>query len=493
MRREIKKTKRRKQHLVISKETPDGLDYTSEAWRRTLPPDLQLLTFTCLHRVFTREQAVQYLNLGTELTPERARQASSLLDRRTGQQQWFCSISYEFSEVFGGTFEVYYLTQHAVVELRKMAPVLAVYAAPGRPSGVDHERVPHDVDVVEAHLRILRTCEVHQFLNENELKRQSSRVRNERRAHGENAPTGCTTGDFSVLFSNKNSDEILSRLCEVATENMKASQVKTKPDRMVWFTRNLHRRDVIAEIKGSKTPVIMLEDPVSRHLNLLKLLVNLPGSERQPTPEAHRPRATSIENLKLTPRERRVLHALEQFGGTATTEAVAAFLGVKRTGISTCLNRLARKNVLRSEGACLSAEHDLGTPTLLYMRWEHRLASENLRRHRLITSLIFVEFALQGFRFCSYDAATGALEMRHTTDATLSRQVILADNHEVDLATLHQKIVSAQGGIREYKELIVAMTDRARMQELHKMGARVKIVDVSRGARYEVTARDEAA
>ena len=210
-------------------------------------------------------------------------------------------------------------------------------------------------------------------------------------------------------------------------------------------------------------------------------------------PEAPRPHAMPIENLKLTPRERRVLHALEQFGGTATTDAIAAFLGVKRAGISTCVNQMARKKVLRSEGACLCAEHDLGTPTLIYMRWDHRLASENLRRHRLIVSLMYVEFTLHGFRFCSYDAATGALELRHTTELVLPHQVIVADNHEIDLATLRQRIMRARGGIRDGKQLIVAMTDRSRMRKLRVAEAQLKIVDVSREARYEVETRDEAA
>jgi hypothetical protein len=418
------------------------------------------------------------------------RRANDLLDRHTGQQQWFCSINYQFSEAPGGTFEVYYLTQHAVVVLRKIAPVLARYASPGKPVSVDYERVPHDVDVVEAFLFLLRTLDIHEFINEKELKRRLSRVFNERREQGRSEAVRYTTGDFMVLLSKRGDDEKWSNFCEVATENMKAGQVKTKPDRMIWFTRNLHRRDVIAEIKGSKTPIYILDDPIPCHMRLLKMLVNM---ARESAPGVPRSQATSAETLNLKPREKRVLHALEQFGGAATTEAIAAFLGVKRAGISTCMNQLTRKKVLRSEGACLCAEHDLGTPTLLYMRWEQRLATENLRRHRLIVSLMFVEFTLHGFRFCSYDAATGALEVRHTTELVLPHQVIVADNHEIDLATLRQRIMRARGGIRDGKQLIVAMTDRSRMRKLREAEAQIKIVDVSREARYEIETRDEAA
>jgi len=478
-----KKYRRRKRQVEFEEYSLEGLDYTSEAWRRTLDPDRRLLTFAGLHSVFTREQAVRYLcGFDTE-SLQKARQANELLNRRTGQQQWFCHINFSFAGPTPASLEVYYLTQHAVVELRKLAPVLARYASPGKPTGVNFERIPHEVDVVEAHLHALAAGHVHKFLNEKDLKSRIRKKRHERISQGEMEAVSESTGDFELWFQAKNKDKVARIVCEVATHNMKPDQIRSKPDGMIWFTRNLHRRDVIAEIKGSKTHIMLLTDPVACHVKLAQLLLGVapksPAVDQKPLNFADTPHGNS--NLK--PREKRVMNALSQLGGAATTEAIAAFLGVQRSGISRCLNELERKKVVHAEGACLCAERDLGAPTLLYLATGYTAMDENMRRHRLIVSLMFTEFSYASFRFCSFNASTGALEMRHGADPQQPRQVVVADNHEVSVDVLRVRILRARGSINAPKTVVVAMSDEARMQRLRGMNAPAKIVDVSRNSR----------
>ena len=141
--------------------------------------------------------------------------------------------------------------------------------------------------------------------------------------------------------------------------------------------------------------------------------------------------------------------------------------------------------MVRAEGACLCAVHDLGTPTLLYMPAQTSLPDENERRHRLLVSTVVVSYAKDGF--IPIGIKDGVLEMRLVGEPDRSPLVVVTDHHGLDLLVVRQRVRLAQGRNPGGPPVVVVMSDESRMAALSGQNLGVKIVDCSRKSRIRAS------
>jgi hypothetical protein len=319
----------------------------------------------------------------------------------------------------GGVTTAYYVTDKGGTWLLQHCPQLAKRVRFGRPNDKMTKRIPHELIITEALVRLWPHNEIQDFLPDEELRRRIVRERSRRRRGNQEKLQSEVTGDFViVLQSSTNPEGEVWRQYEAAVR-YSARQMDQKPKEMHWLACTSTQADIIEKVTGGRPLMITSVDRVrpsdenrpsktfSKGNSLNNGIQENDGATSRGGVFDGAPAlahcAAEASAKPLLESERRALKALEGLGGSATADALAVFAGVNRGNMRRTLNTLANRPLINRDYGSLEPGVSKGRSSALFSLRSTSFDSYHDRVISIARSELVVVLGANGRRLSTYN------------------------------------------------------------------------------------------
>lgn len=369
----------------------------------------------------------------------------------------------------GGTTNAWYLTPKGLAKVRIIDEYFARYSSPGLPCGRKIERIPHELVVTESFLKLVERQIVCDFIPERELKSRLVRKRYEMRRQGINPnwqkeTSGEETGDFRAVLLPKYDEKAQTFEIEgEAAINYRGSQIKSKPDKMVWFVTSKRQKDMVIETKQQNVRQVWIV-----------------GDVRSPLTVDPLEKLTEKKIIKIAvgrgKLEKRVKDLLQNKVEAMTGRAIAGILDEDLGNISRVLKNLTLNGIVECEEIKLTPAKHRGRPNKLFWHTENDDKIGKKRSER-IKSIVISEtisfFSERRYRFTHYTEAYRYASFEPLEKQKFSPLRVVIESPEMQSEELRKKIESANHGTQTPKiDVIIAISTVQKYEEIKRLCSR---------------------
>jgi hypothetical protein len=378
----------------------------------------QAVIFGGLVRVFTLAQLARFLKGGDIPATVEAIDRLVLLAKFLGSIEGLPLPK----GLGGGVTTVYYVTDKGGAWLLQHCPQLAKRIRYGKPNEKMTKRIPHELIITEALVRLWPENEIQDFLPDEELRRRIIRERARRRRYNQEKLPSEVTGDFVIVLPSTTHPEGEVWHQYEAAVRYSARQMDQKPRELHWLACTPTQADIIERVTGRRPLMISSVDRVhptgenrsDNHVSKGNPHLNGARTKEDATSRAYlsddasggltaiAQGATQADAKALHESEKRALKALEDLGGSATADGAAVFAGVNRGNMRRTLNILANRRLIGREYGSLEPGVSKGRSSALFSLPSTSFGSYHDRVFSIARSELVVVLGWDGRRLSTY-------------------------------------------------------------------------------------------
>ena len=357
--------------------------------------------------------------------------------------------------------DVWYLSEKGLLAAKVIDDYFTRFSKAGLPGGSGGNRIPHELAVTESFLSLCQKHTVCDYFPEWELRRKIISTRGRVSKFTKNpSDISEATGDFKVILLPKENRNAKKMIVEgEAAINYRRSQIKAKPNNMLWFVTSQVQKDVVNACKEGRIKAIWTLGAVSNPIEN--------ANEERGTVKEKTEKRKGILDKKIT------RHLLDT-GSAFTGKALAVLLNENVGNISRSLGKLQKSEEIKNTEVKLTPSKGRGRPNKLFWHTNHddEHGSEyEERAKKLVLSETIIYFGSRQYVLRNLSKNPLTAEFIPLNDKKKSSVTVVYDDERISINDVREALESVKkenenDGKESAGYTILAVATERRMKEL---------------------------